>query len=353
MWRANAACWGRPGCKCDKCRAFYSSKGDWSEELASWAASDPHRDRKSATPQGDGWQAEVKDELAKHGGAKGTGSRSETNDDQYFEMLRKEKERLGFRKPVRLRLPAIRLSDTGEPKDVQKLKDYVHSLFGHLELSTIYRAIDHMDGVEILRILKAVRGSENDAHCEACSLNKLNLPPMPKSRTTRPMDIRKVEKVYVDLLGYVKEASVHHNYHYVIGAITDLGFVELVGMAYKTQSILGMAKIFSRFGAFPEEVQIDGEGNLNTEQAKNWITGKGQARTSKLTVTEAYNPFRNARIERKWDTLKRMSRCMLSKAGLSTKYMYSQVPLRKRTPKIHGSRRAKKSLWCSRLRVGP
>ena len=70
------------------------------------------------------------------------------------------------------------------------------------------------------------------------------------------------------------------------------------------------------------EIQIDGEGNLNTEQAKNWMTGKGQGRTSKVTVTEAYNPFRNARIERKWETLKRMSRCMLSKAGLSTKYWY-------------------------------
>ena len=309
MWKERSACWNRPGCKCPKCRDLYDGNGDWDEAAALRAGSNekPEEDIKHEPAD--------KDKVA-------AAKEEEMGDEEYFRMLRKERERLGFRKPIRLRLPAVRLDDTGEAKDVRKLKDYVHSLFGHLELSTIFRAVDHMDGAEILRILKAVRGSDTDAHCEDCCLNKLNLPPMPKGRTTRPMNIRKVEKMYVDLLGYIKEASVYHNYHYLIGGITDLGFVDLVGLSYKTQSILGLAKIISHFGEFPGDIQIDGEGSLNTEQAVNWLTGKGHSRTSKVTITEAYNPFRNAKIERKWDTLKKMSRCMLSKAGMSSKYWY-------------------------------
>jgi hypothetical protein len=33
-------------------------------------------------------------------------------------------------KQIRIKLPAMRMLDTGEPADVQKLKTYVHEIFG-------------------------------------------------------------------------------------------------------------------------------------------------------------------------------------------------------------------------------
>jgi len=213
------------------------------------------------------------------------------SDDEYFKKVKQEKERLGFKKPIRLRLPAIRLKDTGEEKDVQKLKRYVHDLFGHLELKKIYEAIDHIEGAEILRILKVVRGADGDAHCDSCMKGKANLPSMPRGRTQRPMSIREIEKIYVDLTGYIAEPSLYHNYHYAEAAVTDLGFAEIVGLAFRSQALLGMAKLISQFGSWPHEIQIDGESTLNTKKATAWMTGKGTGRSSKVTLTEAYNQF--------------------------------------------------------------
>jgi hypothetical protein len=224
-------------------------------------------------------------------------------------------------------VPSIKLADTGEAKDVQKLKRYVHDLFGHLSLSTIYQAIDRIDGGDIIKILKVARGNDGDAHCHDCALNKRNLPPIPKGRTPRPPNIRQVEKIFVDLTGYIKEASVYHGYHDVMGEITDLGFIELVGLAQRTQSLLGLAKIIARLGAWPNDIQIDGESTLNTDQSHAWMTGRGSALTSKVTLVENYNHFRKARIERRWDILKKMARCMLSRARLSTKYWYFAIKM--------------------------
>ena len=248
------------------------------------------------------------------------------SDQDYFTRVKRDAEKLGFRKPIRLRLPHVKLADTGEPADVQKLKEHVHNLFGHIELKKVFEAVDHIDGAEIIRILKVVRGhSLSDKHCGTCAEYKSRLPSLPQGKTVRPMCIRKAEKVYVDLLGYVKEASIFHHFHYLEAALTDLQYAEAVGLAFRSQALLGMAKIFSKLGGFPGTIQIDGESTLNTGPAKTWMTGKGSARSSRVVVTEAYNQWRNGKVERMWGTWKSIARCLLGKARLPLRYWYHAI----------------------------
>ena len=52
---------------------------------------------------------------------------------------------------IRIKLPAMRMLDTGEPADVQKLKTYVHE-----------EMIDGVDLLKALRLLKVVQ----QGHCD-------------------------------------------------------------------------------------------------------------------------------------------------------------------------------------------
>ena len=88
----------------------------------------------------------VEEEVAAAGKDKG---KTRESDDEYFARIKRDAEKLGFRKPIRLRLPHVRLADTGEAADVQKLKEHVHNLFGHLELKKIFEAIDHMPSQDV------------------------------------------------------------------------------------------------------------------------------------------------------------------------------------------------------------
>jgi hypothetical protein len=47
--------------------------------------------------------------------------------------------------------------DTGEPTDIQKLKTYVHELFGHLGYDTIFDARDMIDGADVLKTLRLLK----------------------------------------------------------------------------------------------------------------------------------------------------------------------------------------------------
>ena len=126
-------------------------------------------------------------------------------------------------------------------------------------------------------------------------------------------------------MGYIAEPSIFNNYHYVEGAVTDHHWAEIVGLAYRSQALLGMARIFSKLGGFPEVIQIDGESTLATGPARDWMTGKGSARNSTVVVCEPYNQFRNGRIERMWQSWKSIARCLLGKAKLPMKYWFHAV----------------------------
>ena len=130
----------------------------------------------------------------------------ETSDEAYMKKVKMEAEKAGFKKPIRLKLPHIRLADTGEEEDIQKLRQYVHNLFGHLELKKVFEAIDHIKGAEILKILKILRGHNSDSHCETCAEYKSRLPSLPKGRTERPPSIRRTKKGVCGLDGLYRGA---------------------------------------------------------------------------------------------------------------------------------------------------
>ena len=88
------------------------------------------------------------------------------------------------KKPVRVRLPAMRLVDTGDSTDIRKLKEYVHRLFGHLSDEVIFEACtkEQIEGVELLKIIILLRGKTPSSHC----------------------------KLYVDQSGRIEEARGQH-----------------------------------------------------------------------------------------------------------------------------------------------
>ena len=75
------------------------------------------------------------------------------------------------KKPVRVRLPAMRLVDTGDNTDIKKLKEYVHRLFGHLSDEVVFEACtkEQIKGVELLKIIILLRRKILSPHCDFCA----------------------------------------------------------------------------------------------------------------------------------------------------------------------------------------
>ena len=98
----------------------------------------------------------------------------------------------------------------------------------------------------------------DDQHCNSCALGKAKMPATPTGKTVRPS--RKVvnTKMYVDLSGFIEEASVYHDFHYYISAVTAEGYSYFRGLCLKIQVLMGLTKIFAESGT-THTVQIDGE----------------------------------------------------------------------------------------------
>ena len=85
-------------------------------------------------------------------GELGSKTTSGESDQKVFDEYKKGQMQMPG-KQIRIKLPAMRMLDTGEPADVQKLKTYVHELFGHLGYDTILDACEMIDGADILKAL--------------------------------------------------------------------------------------------------------------------------------------------------------------------------------------------------------
>ena len=238
-------------------------------------------------------------------------------DDQYFQQraLKQEKK---TDKPIRLKLPAVKLVDTGVPEELAALQKYLHELLGHFGWAKIGKALPHLTEEGLVRYLRKV--IELPARfCAGCVEGKEKNQPVPKGKTERPHAVERDRKLYVDLSGRIEEASAEHNFHYYLAAIANGGFVVVTGLTFRSQALLGMSKLMSKLGGAPKTMQVDGEGNLNTTIAKNYLEG---ARECELITTAAGAHFRNGRIERLHQTLKGCVRAMLLHSGLSVKFWY-------------------------------
>jgi hypothetical protein len=123
-------CDNRPACKCTACLRFYDEDGTWNEAKASIQVSSGVK----REPHTVGKQHNTPGEL-------GPKTTSDESDQTVFDDYKKRQMQMTG-KQIRIKLPAMRMLDTGEPADVQKLKTYVHELFGHLGCDTIFDACE-------------------------------------------------------------------------------------------------------------------------------------------------------------------------------------------------------------------
>jgi hypothetical protein len=107
--------------------------------------------------------------------------------------------------------------------------------------------------------------------------------------------------MYEDLRGRIEEGSVVRSYHYYLPGLTEFGFTVLTGLAFKSQALLGRVKIFNMLCGAPITLQINGEGNLNTPIAINYLEG---ARECEVITTSAGAHFRDGKVERFHTTIK-------------------------------------------------
>ena len=236
----------------------------------------------------------------------------------YSRQVHKEQQELGIQRPLRLKVPTMKLQDTGDSEDIDKLKQHIHRLFGHLSLTKILNAASHMQNSEVYKMLRILKGVNADKFCEACELFKSRLPPIPKGRTERLRIQELPKKVYLDFIGYIHEPSVYNNYHYALAATTNRNYCDLVGTAVRSQAILAISKVLSNLGGFPPELQVDAAGELDNPDVSAWLTGKGPNQASRVTVIPPGHHWANGRIERLIQLWKGMVRAMLWEAGLPT-----------------------------------
>ena len=259
----------------------------------------------------------------KHATPSATSGCDMKSDDTYASKFRRaaDNERLKKRTPPMLKVPVVKLENSKEPREIADMRKMVHRLLGHISEDKIFKAAKYMEGAEDILELMTF-GKKGRQHCDTCATMKSRMPSLPNGRTARPERIAHVKKVYVDLTGYITEKSIYHGYHYAMAGVTDKCFAVLIGLAFKSQALLGMARIFADLNGVPDQITIDGEGSLNTDPALAWMTGKGDERKSKVTVTEAYSAFRLGMIERRWGKWKAIARCLMEEANIDIPWWY-------------------------------
>jgi hypothetical protein len=236
-------------------------------------------------------------------------------DDALFRRERKEKQSTPQSRPIRLKIPRSRFYDNSQPKDIQKQQRFLHETLGHLSMGTIKKGLMEVRGYE--SVANVIDVMADDQHCNSCALGKAKMPATPTGKTVRPS--RKVvnTKMFVDLSGYIEEASIYHGFHYYISAVTTEGYSYFRGLRLKSQALMGLAKIFNESGT-PHTVQIDGEGALANEVAADWFA----SRQVHVVKTEAGQHFRNGHVECRHRIWKGMARAMIDRAGFSIDWWF-------------------------------
>jgi len=236
-------------------------------------------------------------------------------DEAFFKRERKEKQSTPYTRPIRLKIPRSRFYDSGQPRDIQKQQRFLHETLGHLSMGTIKKGLMQVRGYE--SVANMIDTMTDEQHCNSCALGKAKMPATPTGKTVRPS--RKVvnTKMYVDLSGYIEEASIYNGFHYYISAVTAEGYSYFRGLRLRSQALMGLAKIFNESGV-PHTVQIDGEGALANDVAGDWFASK----QIHVVKTEAGQHFRNGHVECRHRVWKGMARAMIDRAGFSIEWWY-------------------------------
>jgi hypothetical protein len=101
---------------------------------------------------------------------------------------------------------------------------------------------------------------------------------------------------------------VFHSYHYYLTGLTEFGFAVLTGFTFKSQALLGCAKIFNMIGGVPITL--------------NYLEG---ARECEVITTSSDAYFRHGKVERFHVTIKGIGRTMMFDSGVSVQFWYYAV----------------------------
>ncbi len=207
-------------------------------------------------------------------------------DEAFFKRERKEKQLTPHTRSIRLKIPRSRFYDSGQPSDIQKQQRFLHETLGHLSMVTIKKGLMEVRGYE--SVANMIDTMTDEQHCN-CALGKAKMPATPTGKTASPS--RKVvnTKMYVDLSGYIEEASIYNGFHYYISAVTA-----------------------------PHTVQIDGKGALANDVVADWFASK----QIHVVKTETGQHFHNGHVECRHRVWKGMARAMIDRAGFSIEWWY-------------------------------
>ena len=260
-------------------------------------------------------------------------------------------------RPMKLKIPATKFLDTGQPEEVQKLRQYVHWLLGHLSASTITKSLPYLDGAEMLRAIEFLFGQEDPCHCSACAEFKSRNSAKPGARCTRPTVEDRVTSLYVDICGPLRHASVYHKFIYYMHAVTDIGYQLVEGLHFKNQSLLVLGKIYSDLGGAPLKTVVDGAGELSTSKvAKLFYAHHNTQKVGTMSGMQ----WQNGRSERRHGVINNMTSASMAQAGAPSDFWWfclqhmvliCNLVLVARDPETRKS--LKKTVWEAHFGVRP
>jgi hypothetical protein len=104
-----------------------------------------------------------------------------TSDDAYFKetMTEMGKKR---NKAIKIKLPAVKLTDPRVTKEVKKMKQHLHRLFGHFHCAVIKQTSKHIEGAELVKLLNLADTIPVE-HCSGCVEGKSRMIPRSKEHT--------------------------------------------------------------------------------------------------------------------------------------------------------------------------
>ncbi len=80
----------------------------------------------------------------------------------------------------------MKLTDPRVPKEVKKMKQHFHRLFGNFHWTVIKQASKHIEGAELVKLLN-LTDSLPDEYCSGCVEGKSRMMSRSKGHTERPI----------------------------------------------------------------------------------------------------------------------------------------------------------------------
>ena len=134
--------------------------------------------------------------------------------------------------------------------------------------------------------------------------------PVPKKRTTRPTREQPPDKIELDASGMIDTPSVYHNFIYYLLGTTEIGFLLVEFMSFKSQTLLQTAKMFAQVGGPPKRVGVDAAGEYKSANAARYFAHHQIA----VDDTVGGEHWRQGGIERGHGQIKTMTRSSLAHA---------------------------------------